>query len=62
MKTRTNKDSKYTKKLWSKRSTAICQDINDNFWIGTTKGLYYYNKTITEKYDLGEQFNNSIIY
>ncbi|WP_299522886.1 sensor histidine kinase [uncultured Lutibacter sp.] len=58
----TNKDSKYTKKLWNKRSTAISHDKNGNIWIGTTKGLYYYNKTITKKYDLGEPFNNSTIY
>ncbi len=57
-----NKKSKSTKKLWNKRSTSISHNKNGNIWIGTTNGLYYYNKTTTEKYDLGEQFNNSIIY
>jgi len=57
-----DKNTKSTKKLWNKRSTSISHDKNGNIWIGTTNGLYYYNKTTTEKYDLGEQFNNSIIY
>lgn len=57
-----NKNSKSVEKLWNKRSTAIAHDKKENIWIGTTAGLYYYNKTTTVKYDLGEQFNNSIIY
>tara|TARA_R110001583_G_scaffold145635_2_gene297613 strand:- start:45504 stop:48440 length:2937 start_codon:yes stop_codon:yes gene_type:complete len=58
------KSSKSVKKIWNKRSTAISFDKSGNLWIGTTSGLYNYNSnnSTTEKYDLGEQFNNSIIY
>ena len=51
-----------TEKLWDKRSTAICYVGNDSLWIGTTNGLYLQNAGITKKYDLGNQFNASIIY
>ena len=57
-----NTNSKFTEKLWNKRSTALSQDKNKILWIGTTAGLYNYNNSVVEKYDLGEQFNNSIIY
>ena len=49
-------------KLWDKRSTSICYVGNDSLYIGTTKGLYIQNKGETKKFDLGEQFNESIIY
>lgn len=51
-----------TEKLWDKRSTSVCYAGNDSLWIGTTKGLYLQNAGVTKKYDLGNQFNASIIY
>ena len=57
-----NKETYSTKKIWDIRSTAILHEKDENLWIGTTSGLYYYNKNTTKKYDLGKLFNNSIIY
>lgn len=57
-----NKTSFLSKKLWDKRSTSICYTTKDSLWIGTTKGLYLHINDNTKKYDLGEEFNNSIIY
>jgi two-component sensor histidine kinase len=57
-----NKTSLYTEKLWDKRSTSICYSGNDSLWIGTTNGLYLQNAGVTKKYDIGNQFNASIIY
>lgn len=57
-----NRLSLFTEKLWDKRSTSICYAGNDSLWIGTTKGLYLKNADVNKKYDLGNQFNASIIY
>lgn len=57
-----NKTSFLSKKLRDKRSTSICYTEKDSLWIGTTKGLYLHINDSTKKYDLGEEFNNSIIY
>ncbi|MFA5300183.1 MAG: two-component regulator propeller domain-containing protein [Lutibacter sp.] len=57
-----NRTSSLSKKLWNKRSTSICYAGNDSLWIGTTKGLYLQNAGITKKYNLGNQFNESVIY
>lgn len=57
-----NRTSFLVKKLWNQRSTAICYAGNDSLWIGTTKGLYLQNAGVTKKYDLGNEFNASIIY
>jgi len=57
-----NKNNHSSERLWDKRSTAILEDKNKTLWIGTTAGLYFYKSGLTEKFDLGEQFNNSIIY
>ncbi|HEY9168764.1 MAG TPA: two-component regulator propeller domain-containing protein [Lutibacter sp.] len=51
-----------TEKLWDKRSTSICYGGNDSLWIGTTKGLYLQNAGVTKKFDIGNLFNESIIY
>ncbi len=56
------KTSLLTEKLWNKRSTAICYAGNDSLWIGTTKGLYLQNAGVTKKFDIGNLFNESIIY
>ncbi|WP_456378790.1 two-component regulator propeller domain-containing protein [Lutibacter sp.] len=56
------KKTNATEKIWDKRSTAILHKKNGNLWIGTTSGLYYYNQKTVKKYDVGELFNNSIIY
>jgi len=57
-----NKTSFLAKKLWNRRSTSICYSGNDSLWIGTTKGLYLQNAGVTKKYNLGNEFNESIIY
>jgi ligand-binding sensor domain-containing protein/two-component sensor histidine kinase len=57
-----NKATKASHKIWNKRSTAICNDENENSWIGTTTGLYFYSEGVTKKYKLNKQFDNSIIY
>ena len=57
-----NRLSLFTKKLWNKRSTAICYAGNDSLWIGTTKGLYLQTAGGTKKFDLGMQFNENTIY
>ncbi|MGV8945272.1 MAG: two-component regulator propeller domain-containing protein [Lutibacter sp.] len=57
-----NRLSLFTEKLWDKRSTSICYAGNDSLWIGTTKGLYLKNAGVIKKYDLGNQFNESVIY
>lgn len=49
-------------KIWGKRSTAILIDSNKKLWIGTTTGLFYKDSDTIKKYNLDEQFNNSIIY
>ncbi|MBE0424187.1 MAG: histidine kinase [Lutibacter sp.] len=51
-----------TQKIWNQRSSSICYAGNDSLWIGTTKGLYLQNKGVTKKFDIGNQFNASIIY
>jgi ligand-binding sensor domain-containing protein len=57
-----NSVSLLTKKLWDKRSTAVCYIGNDSLWIGTTKGLYLQTAGATKKYDLGNLFNANTIY
>ncbi len=57
-----NKTSFFTEKLWDQRSTSIFYSGNDSLWIGTTNGLYLQNAGVTKKYDIGNQFNKSIIY
>ncbi len=57
-----NTASLLTKKLWDKRSAAICYIGNDSLWIGTTKGLYLQTAGVTKKYNLGNQFNANTIY
>ncbi|PHQ55501.1 MAG: hypothetical protein COC16_05130 [Lutibacter sp.] len=57
-----DKSTKTTKQFWNKRSTAIFNDTKENIWIGTTTGLYLNFNNKTEKYNLNEQFDNSIIY
>ena len=57
-----NRNTLLTEKLWDQRSTSIFYLGNDSLWIGTTKGLYLQNKGETKKYDIGNQFNESIIY
>ena len=57
-----NTASLLTKKLWDKRSAAICYAGNDSLWIGTTKGLYLQTAGVTKKYNLGNQFNANTIY
>ncbi|MFK5958186.1 MAG: two-component regulator propeller domain-containing protein [Lutibacter sp.] len=57
-----DKTKNTSKKIWDKRSTAIYMDSIENLWIGTTSGLYKYNKKTAKKYNLGELFNSSIIY
>ncbi|MDO9039273.1 MAG: two-component regulator propeller domain-containing protein [Lutibacter sp.] len=57
-----NRNTLLMEKLWDKRSTSIFYQGNDRLWIGTTKGLYLQNKGETKKYNIGNQFNESIIY
>ncbi|NOR28647.1 MAG: hypothetical protein GQ540_08995 [Lutibacter sp.] len=57
-----NKKTNITTRLWNKRSTSILFDNNKKLWIGTTIGLFHKNNDTIEKYNLNEQFNNSIIY
>ena len=57
-----DKKNKTPQKIWNKRSSAICVDEKENLWIGTTTGLFYESKGITNKFNLNKQFNNSIIY
>jgi ligand-binding sensor domain-containing protein len=49
-------------RLWDKRSSSLLCIKNDSIWIGTTTGLYLQHTKKTEKYNLNDQFNNSIIY
>lgn len=57
-----NSASLFTEKLWEQRSTSISYAGHDSLWIGTTKGLYLQIRGVTKKYELGDQFNTSIIY
>lgn len=57
-----NIKNRKTQKLWNKRSTAISYGSKDSIWIGTTSGLYLKNSKGIKKFDLGNKFNNSIIY
>ncbi|MDP2067769.1 MAG: two-component regulator propeller domain-containing protein [Lutibacter sp.] len=57
-----NSTTLLTEKLWNQRSTAICYAGNDSLYIGTTKGLYLQTAGKTKKYDIGKQFDESIIY
>ncbi|MHB1107792.1 MAG: sensor histidine kinase, partial [Lutibacter sp.] len=57
-----NRTSLLTEKLWNQRSTAIYYAGNDSLYIGTTKGLYLQNNGVTNKYNLGNQFDANAIY
>lgn len=57
------KKSTYTpEKIWNKRSTSLLFTKKENLWIGTTTGLFCLKGNKIDKFDLSEQFNNSIIY
>lgn len=48
-------------KLWDNRSTSVYYK-NDSLWIGTTNGIFVNVKNTIKKFDIGVEFNRSIIY
>ena len=53
---------KTSKRIWNKRSASILQIGNDSLWVGTTTGLFLKTDSNFTKFNLNNEFDNSIIY